>query len=129
MFKKVSKFKVLEYNQSVMARIGIHSHRLDENTNEFFKSIVSWYFLSTIIFFIFGSIMFICIYWPAYEVVSEPCLIAVGCIQVFGMFLGIGLKMKKVKKFHLRLQELIDASKYSDFKAVFTQIQYSLIFP
>lgn len=96
-----------------MARIGIHSHRLNENINEFFESIVSWYFMCTIVFFIFGSIMFICIHWPAYEVISEPCLIAVGCIQVLGMFIGIGLKMKKVKKLHLRLQEMIDASKYS----------------
>lgn len=128
MFQKVSKFKVLEYNQLVMARIGIHSHRLDENTNEFFKSIVSWYFLCTIIFFIFGSIMFICIHWPAYEVISEPCLIAIGCIQVLGMFIGVGLKMKKVKKFHLRLQEMIDASKCFTFKAVFTHIQYTLTF-
>lgn len=111
----MSKFKVLEYNQSVMARLGIHSHHLHANTNEFLKSFVTWYYLCTIIFFIFGSIMFICINWPAYEVISEPCLIAVGCMQVLGMFIGVGLKMKKVKKLHLRLQEIVDNSTYFNF--------------
>ncbi|XP_055295179.1 uncharacterized protein LOC129564952 [Sitodiplosis mosellana] len=52
--------------------------------------------------------MFICINWPAYDVISEPCLIAVGCMQVLGMYIGVGLKMKRVKQLHLCLQELID---------------------
>lgn len=106
----MSKFKVLEYNQSVMARIGIHSHHLYTPTNDFFKTFVSLYILFTITFFIFGSIVFICINWPQYDIISEPCLIAVGCVQVGGMFLGIGLKMKKVKQLHLRLQEMMDES-------------------
>lgn len=107
----MSKFKVLQSNQRVMAWIGIHSHKLTEPSNEFFNSFVTFYFLCTVGFFIFGSIMFVVINWPQYDVISEPCLIAVGCIQVFGMFLGIGLKMEKVKLLHLQLQEIVDEGK------------------
>lgn len=57
-----------------MARIGIHSHHLNEPSNEFFKSFVSIYILFTITFFICGSIMFVCINWPQYDVISELCL-------------------------------------------------------
>lgn len=109
------KFKVLESNQRVMAWIGIHSHRLTEPTNEFFKSVASLYILFTVGFFIFGSIMYVVLNWPHYDAISEPCLIAVGCLQVGGMFLGIGLKMKKIKLLHLRLQEMVDEGNESLF--------------
>lgn len=102
------KFRVLKSNQDVMSWIGIHSHRLAEPTNEFFKSFASLYILFTVGFFIFGSIMYVVIHWPHYDEISEPCLIAVGCIQVGGMFLAIGLKMKKMKRLHLRLQGIVD---------------------
>ncbi|XP_031617477.1 odorant receptor 4-like [Contarinia nasturtii] len=109
MSEKKSKFKVLEYNQMIMARIGIHSHNLDDPTNEFFKRFISFYFLFVIVFLIVGSIVFACINWPQYNVISEPCLIAVGCLQVGGMFLGFGLKMKTVKQLHHELQAIVDA--------------------
>lgn len=112
MSAKRTTFKVLEYNQMIMARIGIHSHNLDDPSNEFYTNFISYYFLFVIIFLIFGSIVFVCINWPQYNVISDPCLIAVGCMQVGGMFLGFGLKMKTVKQLHLELQEFVDAGTY-----------------
>lgn len=111
----MSKFKVLQLNQNVMARIGIHSHNLAEATNEFFNSFITYYIIFVVTFFIFGSMTFVVINWPQYDIVAEPCLIAVGCIQVGGMYIGVGLKMKKVKLLHLRLQEIVDEGFFFHF--------------
>lgn len=92
-----------------MALIGIHSHHFNEPSNEI-NSFICIYILFTITFFIYESIMFVCINWPQYDVISELCLIAVGCMQMGGMFLGKCFQMKKVKYLHLRLREMIDES-------------------
>lgn len=106
------KLKVLEYNQNYMARIGIHSHRLNEPTNEFFKQFVTFYYIfvfTTI--FIGSSAVFVYNGWPQMDIISEPCLIVIAGLQVLGMYLSIGLNMKKLKILHIELQGIIDAGK------------------
>lgn len=105
------KFKVLEYNQYCLARIGIHLHRLNEPTNEFFKTFVSYYYLFVfIILVIVSSGVFAWKSWPHMDMVSEPCLAIIGGFQATGMYLSIGLKIKKLKVLHIELQEIIDAT-------------------
>lgn len=105
----MGKFKVLEYNQNYMARIGIHSHHLNESTNEFFKSFVSYYYLFVFsVIFITASAVNVYQSWPQMDIISEPCLIVIAGLQVTGMYLAVGLKMKKVKNLHIELQGIVD---------------------
>lgn len=105
----MGKFKVLEYNQNYMARIGIHSLHLNEPTNEFFKSFVSYYYLFVFsVVFIAASAVNAYQSWPQMDIISEPCLIVIAGLQVTGMYSTVGLKMKNVKTLHIELQGIVD---------------------
>lgn len=109
------KFKVLESNQKYMTWLGIHSYRLTEPTNEFYTSFVAYYFIfSVVAFTITSSAVYIYLHLPAFEIVSEPCIVFVAGIQVVGMFISFGMKMKKVKNLHLKLQEIVNAGDFSN---------------
>lgn len=105
----MNKFKVLQSNQNLMAQLGISSHRLTYQKNEFFDSKSVWCISFVhIIFTTIASSMF------AYKNVSNfaIALDAFSCslagMQGCGMFFSIGLNMKKVKALHLKLQKIVD---------------------
>lgn len=105
----MAKFHVLKYNQWIMNKFGIYSYRLTEPSNEFFKSIRSYYILFTI--FVINFIpcaVYVYLHWPNFEVIFETMLCACGNIQTLGMFFNIGLQMKKIKVLHLKLQKMVD---------------------
>lgn len=108
----MAKFNVLKINQMYMARIGIYSYRLTEQTNEFYKSIAAYY----ICFFLIGLSISTCVFvfenLSNFNEATVAILSAIGGLQAVGMFISIGLKMKKVKVLHLKLQEIVD--KYND---------------
>lgn len=109
----MKEFKVLEYNQISMRWAGIHSKDLYKPTNEFFKSFATYYILFSVISFTIGSsAVFVYKYSSNFEVVSEPSLIVIAGSQAAGMFLSVGLNMKKIKILHIKLQEIVDESKY-----------------
>lgn len=104
----IGEFKALAYNQALMTRLGLSSHRLTENSNEFHKSFVPYYNLSflSINLILCGVIMFW--NWPDLDSILEPLLIIIAGVQSGGMFVSVGLKMKQVKKFYLAVQKIID---------------------
>lgn len=104
----MADFKVLAYNQAIMTPLGIYSHRLNEPTNVFFKSFMPYFNLSFLgINIIFcGVIMFRG--WPNLDLILEPLLIIIAAVQSGGMFLSVGLNVKKVKILHLALQKVVD---------------------
>lgn len=56
----MEKIQVLKYNQAYMAWLGIYSYRLTEPTNEFFKSIVAWFFMfDSFVMIIISSVLYI----------------------------------------------------------------------
>lgn len=104
-------FKVLEYNQISMRWAGIHSKDLHKPTNEFFKSFATYYILFSVISFTIGSsAVYIYKNSTHFEMVSEPILIVIAGLQAGGMFLSVGLNMKKIKILHIKLQEIVDES-------------------
>lgn len=110
----MSKYKVLESNQNFMVRLGIHSHSLDSQTNEFFKSIPAYLIVSiTIIFTIISSFVFICKNITNYESVIDAAMCGFAGVQGVGMFISIGLNMMNIKTLHLKLQEIIDSGKFN----------------
>lgn len=99
-----------------MAQIGISSYRLTEPINEFFHSFSTHFVLfHLIVFGLIGGIVFAYNNISNFEIVLEACVTIIGGIQSGGMFLGIGLKMKKVKELHLKLQEIVDEAIASKF--------------
>lgn len=114
----MAKFKVLKYNQILMSWQGIHSHRLTEPTNDFHKSIGSYYV--TFILFAFIITSFVTIYnnWPNVDMILKPCSVAFGGVQCVGMFICIGIQMKTIKALHLELQSIVDAGKEAAHKVI-----------
>lgn len=109
------QFKVLQYNQMIMAYVGIHSHRLTEPTNEFFYSIGTYYVLFCAIFLDIISIgMYILSNLSHLHKILQAFVVFVGGFQHAGMILSIGLNMKKVKLLQLDLQEIVDQGKCSE---------------
>lgn len=105
---KMAKFKVLKFNQILMSWQGIHSHRLTEPTNEFYRSLSSYYVVFTLFAFVITSAVRIYGYWPDIESILKPCSVAFGGVQCAGMFISIGFQMKRIKALHLELQGIID---------------------
>lgn len=103
------KFKVLEHNEKFITCLGIRSYCFTEPTNEFFKSISSYYILWILITSVISSLVFTCLHWPQIEMITSSTMVLVGCYQASGMFMSFGLNMKKVKAVHLQLQEIINS--------------------
>lgn len=107
-YKKMPKFKVLKYNQTLMSWQGIHSMNLTKPTNEFHRSLSSYYVTFTLVAFVITSAVRIYGYWPEIELILKPCSVAFGGVQCVGMFICIGIQMKRIKALHLELQRIID---------------------
>lgn len=108
----MANFEVHKYNQAFMARIGIHSYNLTDPTNEFFKSFATYYNLCMVfVFFTISSSAFVYLNWPNLEIILEPFLMVMAGLQYGGMFISIGLNMRKVKLLHLTLQSIVHSAK------------------
>lgn len=105
----MKKFKVLDHNEKFIACLGIRSYCFTEPTNEFFKSISSYYILWILITSVISSSVFTCCHWPQIEMITSSTMVSMACYQASGMFLSFGLNMKKVKAVHLQLQEIINS--------------------
>lgn len=92
-----------------MAIFGIYSYHLTEPTNEFYTSIGSCYVIFwNIVFLSISSAIFCYQNVIHLDLVLRNVSLVVGGIQAAGMFISVGINMKTVKKFHLKLQQLVD---------------------
>lgn len=105
----MERIKVFEPNQYVMALLGIHSHRLDDPSNEFYSSIALYSFVCfDIIFLIISSGIFAIQNIDNLALALQNVTLVVGGIQSAGMYINIGINMSKVKSLHKKLQEIVD---------------------
>lgn len=103
------KFKVLLYNKTLMSYIGINSERLTEPSNEFFRSVGTYYVLFCALFLDVISIgLYILENVSQFSQIFQTFIVFIGGIQHGGMILSIGLNLKKVKLLHLTLQGIVD---------------------
>lgn len=106
----MAKVEVLKYNRKVMTPLGIYSHRLTEPTNEFYSSIVPYYFICfDVIFLTISSAVFSVQNISAIRLALQNVTLIVAGMQCAGMFISIGINMKKVKLLHLKLQGIVNA--------------------
>lgn len=106
---EMKSLNVLKYNQKLMAAIGIYSHNLTGPGNEFFKSMVTYYYLFVVLgLFILSSGSFAFKNMDKFLDALEAMSMVIVGIQCGGMHLSIGLNMKAVKALHLKLQGIVD---------------------
>lgn len=104
----MANFKVFKYIHAVMAQIGIHSYRLNESTNDFFKTYMTYVILFIIVaFYVIATTWHIAVKTSEFGDALDPCFVLIGGLQLGGMYVGIGLKMRKVKAIQLILQGII----------------------
>lgn len=106
--QKEIMFKVLKHNQTLMAWLGIHSYRLTETNNEFFKSFGTYYILFSIVSVFMISSAYTALFSFEFQTVIQAWLLVVAGLQSGGMFLSIGLQMKKIKMLQSKLQEIVN---------------------
>lgn len=104
----MSRFEVLKYNTIYLRWLGYRPYRSTEQTNEFFRSFLSYFTSLATICFVLSSIAFSYKYFPDLELMSVSCITALGGFQSVCMFLSFGMKMKKIKEVHVKLQKLVD---------------------
>lgn len=104
----MSKFKVLKYNQSVMARIGIYPNNIAEPTNSLLIPIAFYYVLFNFLITVISSAVLISKNLSDFKIVIDGSILIVGSSQCFGEYFFIGLKMNKAKALHLDLQDFVD---------------------
>lgn len=109
----ITKFKVLKYNQSLMAKLGIHSYRSNDPSNEFFRSPVI-YVVSFILaaFSITSSLVFAYNNRSQFDATLEAIYIVIAALQAGGMYFSVGLKIKKVKILFKKLQTIVDEGEF-----------------
>lgn len=108
--KMSSSFKVLKLNELFMVWIRIYSHQhlVSIPTNDFFKSITTYYISFGMLAFITSSAVFV------YQNISNVVLalrtatVLVGTCQSLGMFLSVGCKIDLVKLLHQKFQAIVD---------------------
>ena len=107
MVEAMARFKVHKYP------LGLHSYNLTDPSNEFFESFANFSILFILVtFFMIPSGAFVYLYWPNLEIILEPLLSVMCGFQYGGMYLSVGLNMKKVKFLHLELQRIVDEGKF-----------------
>lgn len=104
--------KILKNNQTLMSWLGISSHRLTEPTNEFFKSIGTYYILLAVFFIFIISSAYTQAVSSNFTTVIQAWLLIVAGLQSGGMFISVGLQMKNIKILHLKLQGIVNGSKF-----------------
>lgn len=133
--KKMAKIHVLKNNQIFMTPLGIYSYRLTEPINEFYTSFAPYYIeFFVLIFLTFSTAVFTLQNVAQIDLALQNVSLFTAGIQCAGMFINIGAKMKTVKLFHLKLQDIVDAGIVSelfifflDFHPVFDFILISVL--
>lgn len=108
------KFKVLEYNEYVLIKLGMFSNRDSETrrqSNDFFRCLQSW---KMCYIFLISSAFAISSAWYAYQnsdqfsLVLRTCEMMLGSIQAVCMLVAFCMNTSKLQDVHLKLQTLVN---------------------
>lgn len=105
----MSKIEVLKQIQKFLVPLGVYSNRPAEPTNDFFISIGPYYTqFFVIICLTLSPALFAYKNSSQIALVLQTTSLIVGGSQSAGMFISLGLNVKKMKILHLKLQEICD---------------------
>lgn len=124
----MTRFKVMDINQSVMTRLGINSFDVSKPTNEFLRtSIVSYYILFILTMVVVSCVEFVYKKLVEFEEIFDASLLLIASIRAIGAYINIGMKMTKVKLLHQKLQTIVDQGIFIHFIAtnytIYSEIQ------
>lgn len=123
----MAKFKVLKVNQTYMSWLGLYSYSLTEPTNEFFKSIGSYYnLISMVALFVTSCVFIYKNYSTDITAAMNAIKVCVSTVQWVGIFIGLGLNMIKIKSLHCELQQVVDEGISVSFFIIFVLDWYQL---
>lgn len=107
---KMTKFKVLKYNEFSITRLGFCSFEFHDEQNDFFRSPSTHFLVINIVAFLISSST--CVYqnMSRIDIALRTSIVTVGVSQALGMITSFGSKMRKTKAVHLKLQEIVDAA-------------------
>lgn len=104
----MAKFKVLKTNQTYLNHVGISLDHSTSSTNSVFTFVLGYHVLISQIIALITSAAFI---WK-YPTDIKPALgalkIFIGVSQCIGVFVGIRMKVLKMKVLQCELQEIVD---------------------
>lgn len=104
----MAKFKVHKYTQAFLAPMGIHSFKPEEPTIELFERVFSYYLAINGLFSMISTLTFFYTHLDDVKEALEAFKICAGTFQSSVCFFVLGFQMKKIKTFHLRLQETVN---------------------
>lgn len=103
------KFKVLQITEVLRQRIGIYTWHLTHPDHNFFNSKSTyWVLFFQISGLITSSALYVLKDSTELAFQLQTTIVVIAGIQSFGMLLGVGCNMKKVKALHYKLQEIVD---------------------
>lgn len=105
---KMAKFSVMSYNQKFMTWMGIHSYRLNVPTNEFLNSWATYYILFCLTTCAISTTAYAHKISSQIGATIDLCYLIIASLQAFGMYINLGINMKRVKILHLELQSIVD---------------------
>lgn len=97
-----------------MAWLGIYPRNLNETINKFFNSCVAYWTVFILICAIPFGLGYIFENWSIHVKQSLSAFkMIVAVMQAIGMFLSIGVKMREIKKFHFKFQDIVDRCEFN----------------
>lgn len=105
----MAKFKLLEYNQTLLSAIGIASSEPKESTNNIFKTFsICFILFHAVVMFIISSSAFVVMSVFDFSLIMEAAILVIAGVQCVGMFTGNRFNADKIKTMRFKLQETID---------------------
>lgn len=122
----MSRFKVLEYNEAFMAKLGIYSPGSMTATKSSFKSLTVAIIISIVVMGVSSSAL--CIYenWSDLELVLNALTTLVGPIQYGGILINLALNAGRIPILQGKLQEIVDEGKLSILNIFFYSNRYAV---
>lgn len=121
-----ANFKVLRYNQNLMAILGIYSN---ETKNEFFKSPVAIFILFILsVFAITSTGIYAYKNIQQFDDALQAIYVSIAGIQCVGMYVTVGRKMREIKTLQFELQKIVDEGVSLETGLISFHSNYFLLF-
>lgn len=107
-----TRFKALKHNEYMLFKIGVFRNQFPKKSivNNFFKSLLIYYFVLVSTTFIISGAMYACQSVVGFSATLRASFFAIGTVQAVGIFISFGINTSKVQAVHLKLQKIVDES-------------------
>ena len=104
----VAKFTVMDIRPVLIQRMGIFSTSIITPPFKFFRIWGDYYLWTSLFLFLVSSILFVATNYTDINPTLKTIPMIIGGCQSLGMFLGAGLRTKKIASVREKLQAIVD---------------------